>query len=87
MLGSFYINAASWMYLAAILERNGAGARARGQLTTVTMPEGLIGGAETLVPYTLILVLPRLLLPLFALTTVLVLATVVQHLVWAARRL
>jgi phosphatidylglycerophosphate synthase len=29
MLASFYVNAASWMYLAAILERRGAGAAAR----------------------------------------------------------
>ncbi|MFN2398163.1 MAG: CDP-alcohol phosphatidyltransferase family protein [Gemmatimonadaceae bacterium] len=87
MVGSFYVNAASWMYLAAILERKGAGARARGELTTVTMPRGLIGGAETVVFYTLFLMLPRFLLPLFAIMTVLVLVTIVQRLVWAARRL
>lgn len=87
MVGSFYVNAASWMYLAAILERRGDGSRARGELTTITMPAGLIGGTETIVFYTLFLVLPELLLPLFALMTVLVLATVVQRLVWAARRL
>lgn len=87
MAGSFYVNAASWMYLAAILERRGAGARTRGELTTITMPAGLIGGTETIVFYALFLLLPRFLLPLFALMTVLVLATVVQRLVWAARRL
>jgi phosphatidylglycerophosphate synthase len=40
MLASFYVNAASWMYLAAILERRGAGAAARGELTTITMRLG-----------------------------------------------
>ena len=87
MVGSFYVNAASWMYLSAILERRGAGARARGELTTVTMPAGLVGGTETIVLYTLFLALPRFLLPLFALMTSLVIVTVVQRLLWAARRL
>lgn len=87
MVGSFYVNAASWMYLAAILERKGDGSLAHGELTTVTMPAGLIGGTETIVFYTLFLVLPRFLVPLFLLMTALVLATVVQRLAWAARRL
>lgn len=87
MVGSFYVNAASWMYLAAILERKGAGARARGDLTTVVMPGGLIGGTETIVFYTLFLLIPRFLVPLFTLMTILVLATIIQRLIWAARRL
>ncbi|HWJ32387.1 MAG: CDP-alcohol phosphatidyltransferase family protein [Gemmatimonadaceae bacterium] len=87
MLSSFYVNAASWMYLAAILERRGAGAAARGELTTVTMPRGLIGGTETIVLYALFFALPRLLVPLFGLTTALVLVTVLQRLAWAARHL
>ena len=87
MVGSFYVNAASWMYLSAILERRGAGARARGELTTVTMPEGLVGGTETIVFYTLFLILPDLLLPLFVVMTVLVIVTIVQRIVWATRHL
>lgn len=87
LVGSFYVNAASWMYLAAILERRGEGAAARGGMTTITMPSGLIGGAETIILYTLFLALPGLLLQLFALMGTLVLATVVQRLVWAARHL
>lgn len=87
MVGSFYVNAASWMYLAAILERKGAGARTRGELTTVAMPEGLIGGTETIVFYTLFLVLPGFLLPLFALMTALVIVTIVQRIAWAVRHL
>jgi phosphatidylglycerophosphate synthase len=87
MLASFYVNAASWMYLAAILERRGAGAAARGELTTITMPRGLVGGTETVVFYALFLALPRTLVPLFILMTALVLVTVMQRLVWAVRRL
>ncbi len=87
MVASFYVNAASWMYLAAILERRGAGAAARGEFTTITMPRGLVGGTETIVFYVLFLALPRNLLSLFTLMTALVLVTVVQRLVWAVRRL
>ena len=87
MVGSFYVNAASWMYLSAILERRGTGARARGDLTTVAMPDGLIGGTETIVVYALFFAFPGLLMPLFVVMTVLVLMTVVQRLVWAVRHL
>jgi phosphatidylglycerophosphate synthase len=87
LLASFYVNAASWMYLAAVLERRGAGARARGELTTVTMPPGLVGGTETILFYVAFFAFPRHLAPLFALMTGFVLLTVVQRLVWAARRL
>ncbi len=58
LLGSFYVNAASWMYLAAILEKRSAGAAARGELTSVTMPPGIIGGTETVVFYVAFLLLP-----------------------------
>ena len=87
LLGSFYVNAASWMYLAAILERRDAGARARGELTSITMPDGLIGGSETVLLYTTFFLLPAHLVLLFGLMTVLVLATAGQRLVWAGRRL
>ncbi|HMP42107.1 MAG TPA: CDP-alcohol phosphatidyltransferase family protein [Roseiflexaceae bacterium] len=87
LLASFYINAASWMYLAALLEKRTSGAVARGDLTTVTMPGGLIEGAETVVFYTMFLLLPDLLVPLFGLMAILVLVTVGQRLVWALREL
>ena len=87
MLASFYVNAASWMYLSAVLERRGAGARERGELTSVTMPDGLIGGTETIALYTLFLLLPRHLVTLFWLMTALVVVTVAQRLAWAWRRL
>jgi phosphatidylglycerophosphate synthase len=78
LVGSFYVNAASWMYLAALLERRGVGARSRGELTSITMPEGLIGGSETVVLYTLFL---------FSAMAALVVVTAAQRLVWAVRRL
>jgi phosphatidylglycerophosphate synthase len=87
MLAAFYINAASWMYLGTILERRSAATAARNDRTTVTMPPGLIAGAETLVLYTMFIVFPGRLAALFALTAALVVLTIVQRLIWAARAL
>lgn len=87
LLGVFYVNAASWMYLAAVLEKRGTGARSRGELTSVAMPEGLIGGTETVVLYTLFFVLPAHLGLLFTLMSVLVSITIGQRLWWATRSL
>lgn len=87
MLASFYVNAASWMYLAAILEKRQSGAAARGELTTVTMPAGLVEGAETVVLYTLFLLFPGALVPLYWLMAILVAVTVGQRLVWAVREI
>jgi phosphatidylglycerophosphate synthase len=87
LLAVFYVNAASWMYLAAVLERRGAGAAARGERTTVTMPAGLVGGAETVVLYALFFLAPGRLVALFALVAALVALTVAQRLAWAWRHL
>ncbi|RMF04870.1 MAG: CDP-alcohol phosphatidyltransferase family protein [Chloroflexi bacterium] len=87
LLAAFYVNSASWMYLSAILEKRKHGSRATGELTTVTMPEGLIGGAETVLFFSLFIVWPQQLVPLFVLMAVLVLVTAGQRLVWAARHL
>ena len=87
LVASFFVNAASWMYLSAVLERRAQGAASRGELTTVTMPPALVAGAETVVLYALFLAFPARLPTQFAIMTALVAANVVQRLVWAARRL
>lgn len=89
MLATFYVNSASWMYLAAILEKRNARsvhdvAAPRG-LTTVVMPSGLIGAVETLIAYCLFLLWPSAIEVLYAVFGVLVLFTVAQRLVWARR--
>lgn len=58
LLAAFYVNAISWSYLSALLERRGAGAAARGEATSVTMPPGLVEGAETVVIFALALAIP-----------------------------
>lgn len=87
LLAAFYVNAASWLYLAAILERRGRGAAASGQLTSLVMPSGLIAGTETIVFYALFLLLPAYVVPLFLAMAALVLAGVTQRVVWAGRTL
>ena len=51
------------------------------------MPEGIVGGTETVVFYTLFLLWPAHLVALFLLMSVLVVASIVQRFVWAMRHL
>jgi phosphatidylglycerophosphate synthase len=83
LVASFYVNAASWMYLAAILEQRHEGAIARGESTTVTMPPGLIGGAETVGFYVAFFLWPTHQLWLFHAMAALVLVNVALRLNWA----
>ncbi len=87
LLASFFVNAASWMYLAAILERRNLGAAATGERTTVTMPPGIVAGAETVVFYSVFLLLPAWAPELFWLMGGLVWLNVVLRLAWAWRRI
>jgi phosphatidylglycerophosphate synthase len=89
MLAAFYVNSASWMMLAAILEKRSAEfasdpASQRG-MTTVVMPAGLVGATETIIAYSLFLLFPNTLAPLFLIFSVLVALTILQRFVWAWR--
>jgi len=87
LLASFYVNAASWIYLAALLEQRGEGAAARREVTAVTMPPGFIAGTETVVFYSLFFLLPQQRAWLFGVMGVAVLANVGVRLLWAHRHL
>jgi phosphatidylglycerophosphate synthase len=87
MLGAFYVNAASYLYLTALLERRRQGAAARGELTSITMPGGLIEGTEAVVFYSLFFLFHQHLTILFALLGLLVVVTTLQRWVWAQRHL
>ncbi|MDJ0756695.1 MAG: CDP-alcohol phosphatidyltransferase family protein [Ardenticatenaceae bacterium] len=87
LLSIYYINTASWMYLGAILEKRMAGAAARGEMTTVSMPGGLIGGTETILFYGLFLLFPSLLAWLYFVFAGLIVFTVIQRLIWAIKHL
>ncbi len=84
---SFYVNATSWLYQSGMMEKRRQGAVARGELTSLTIPTGLIEGTETVICYCLFLLFPRALPFLFSGMALLVMVTVGQRLVWAARSL
>ena len=94
LLASFYINAVSWLYLAAILEKRAARGSVtdappvhRVQPTAIVMPEGLIAGTETVLFYCAFLLLPEQAPLLFTLMAVLVLGTALQRIATAPARL
>ncbi len=87
LLGVLWVNGISWAYLAAVLEKRGAGAAATGELTTVTMPPALVEGTETVVCYSAFVLFPDAAPWLFTAMATLVAVNVVQRLVWASRNL
>ncbi len=87
LLAVFYVNAASWMYLAAILERRNRGVATTGERTTVTMPPAIVAGAETVIFYSVLLLVPAWATIIFWLMGTLVLLNVGLRLAWAWRRI
>ena len=87
LLGAFFVNSASWMYLAAVLEKRAAGAASTGERTTVTMPPGLIAGTETILFFSLFLLLPTRVPLLMWVMAALVMLGVLGRMVWARRML
>jgi len=85
LLATYYINGASWMFLAGILEKRNA--RGEGTTTTIVMPAGLIGGAETIAAYFVFLLFPDWMGVLFVIFGLLVFFTTIQRLIWARRAL
>lgn len=55
LLATFYVNATSWAFLSAILEKRNLGAYSTGQSTSVSIPRGLVEGTETIVLFTIAL--------------------------------
>ena len=87
LLGTFYVNVISWSYLSAVLEGRGAGARAGGELTAVTMPGGLIEGAETVVLLAVALAVPDWSVTVMWVMAAGVTISVAQRAAWATRHL
>lgn len=87
LLAAFYVSAPSWMYLAAIFEKRNQGAKSKGELTSTTMPSGLIEGTEAVIFYSLFLIFPNYSAFLFTLLGVAVVITIIQRLVWASKHL
>ncbi len=87
LLGTFWVNGISWAYLAAILEKRGAGAASTGEMTSVTMRPALVEGTETIVIFSAFIVFPAVSPWIFAAMVGLTAVNVVQRLVWAFRHL
>ena len=87
VLASYYVNLGSYALLAALLEKRGQGAAARGDPTSMVIPAGLIEGAETLVLVALMLAFPAWLPLWFGITAALVALGAAQRTLWAARTL
>ena len=85
MLASFYVNTASWMYLAAILEKRAQ--HGDDTQTAIVMPAGLIGGFETIIAYSVFLLFPAHITILFSIFSALVFVTILQRLIWAKSNL
>lgn len=83
LLASFYINTASWMYLAAILEKRAQ--HGDDTQTTIIMPAGLIGGFETIIAFGVFTLFPAYLTTFYIIFAVLVFITIAQRLIWAKR--
>lgn len=85
LLAVFYVNTASWMYLAAILEKRAA--HDPDTQTTIVMPAGIIGGFETIIAYGIFLLFPAYITILFSIFAALVFITMLQRLIWAKHNL
>lgn len=85
LLAVFYVNTASWMYLAAILEKRAA--HTAETQTTIVMPAGIIGGFETIIAYGIFLLFPSYITILFSIFAALVFITIIQRLLWAKQNL
>ena len=87
LLSLFYINAGSWMFLSALLEKRKQGALAQSERTSITMPTGIVEGTETVIFYSLFLIFPSYLSVLFWVLSILVVLTILQRLWWAQKNL
>jgi len=83
LLSSYYVNAVSWSYLSAILEKRNLGAASNSEMTSVTMPSGVADGTMTIIFYTLFLIFPGYIKWLFMIFTILVVVSIIQRMVWA----
>lgn len=86
LLGSYFVNAASLFMLSSLLEKRGkAGSKA--ELTSVTMPRGLVEGLETMIAYQLFLLFPQQCVELMFGFFSLVCVTILLRLRWAHKNL
>ncbi len=82
LLATFYVNAISWTYLSALLEKR---ARDAATPTSVVMPRGLIEGTETIVIFAVALAVPTAAIWVLGAMAVLVAVTALERVIVARR--
>lgn len=87
LLASFYLNAVSLGYIAALLEKHALGAVATGQPTSAVLPRGLIEGTETIVFFTIALAFPDAATTVWWIMAALVTVTALERVRWAHKKL
>jgi phosphatidylglycerophosphate synthase len=90
LLVTFYVNAGSWLYMSALIEKRRSSSETPTQsktLTSIKIPTGFIEGTETIVFYSLFLLLPAYAPYLMVLMAFLVILTIFQRLSWAESQL
>jgi len=85
LLGIFYVNSASWMYLSGLLEKNNS--RDSSTSTSLIMPKGLIEGLETILFFSLFLLFPPYFPHLAYLMAAGTTVGIIQRLWWGWRNL
>jgi phosphatidylglycerophosphate synthase len=88
LLAACYVNSASWMYLSALMEKKWErrdDGRGTDPKTSIIMPKGIIEGSETILFYSLTLLLPGYATPLFILFAFLVSLTALLRIFWWVR--
>jgi len=87
LLATFYVNAVSWTYMAALFEKRAAGARATGATTSTVMPRGLVEGTETIVFFTVAVAWPGGAVAVLAVMAAAVMGTILERTWWARKML
>jgi phosphatidylserine synthase len=84
LLATFYINAVTLGYVAALLEKRELGAAAHGESTSATLPRGLVEGSETIVFFSVALALPDAATTVWWVMAVAVVVTAFERVRWAS---
>jgi phosphatidylglycerophosphate synthase len=87
LLASFYVNAVTLGYVAALLEKRGLGATSRHEPTSTTLPRGLIEGSETIVLFTVALAFPDAATTVWWVMAGAVAVTALERIRWGIRQL
>lgn len=85
LLATFYLNAVSLGYVAALLEKRALGATGGRRVTSATLPRGLVEGTETILLFTLALAAPRLATTVWWIMATAVLITALERVRWASQ--